>query len=112
MKSKEAGEAQKKTYWQEHIQAWEQSGLSQADFCKARSLALSTFQYWRRKIGQGCNDSPRFYPLAIMPSIEALDKSSPGILRVILGDRRFVLEIAEDFSEKALKKLIVILEQL
>ena len=40
MKSKEAEEAQKKTYWQEHIQAWEQSGLSQADF----SLALSTFQ--------------------------------------------------------------------
>lgn len=47
-----------------------------------------------------------------MPSIEALDKSSTGILRVILGDRRFVLEIGEDFSETTLKKLIVALEQL
>lgn len=109
MKNKET---EKKRYWQEHIQAWRQSGLSQANFCKARSLALSTFHYWRRKIGQGCNDSPRFYPLAVMPSIEALDKSSPGILRVILGDRRFVLEIGEDFAETTLKKLIVALEQL
>lgn len=109
MKNKET---EKKRYWQEHIQAWRQSGLSQANFCKARSLALSTFQYWRRKIGQGYNDSPRFYPLAVMPSIEALNQSSPGILRVILGDRRFVLEIGEDFSETTLKKLIVTLEQL
>ncbi len=112
MKSKEAGEAQKKTYWQEHIKAWKQSGLSQAHFCKVRFLALSTFQYWRKKIIQDSNDSPRFYPLAMMPSLEALDKSSPGILRVILGDRRFVLEIGEDFSETTLKKLIVALEQL
>lgn len=112
MKIKDSGETEKKRYWQEHIQAWRQSGLSQAHFCKARSLALSTFQYWRKKIGQGDNDSPRFYPLAVMPSIEALDKSSTGILRVILGDRRFVLEIGEDFSETTLKKLIVALEQL
>ena len=112
MKSKEAGEARKKTYWHEHIKAWKQSGLSQANFCKVRSLALSTFQYWRRKIGPSGNDSPRFYPLAVVPSLEALDKSSPGILRVILGDRRFVLEIGEDFSETTLKKLIVALEQL
>ena len=112
MKSKEGGEAQKKTYWQEHIQAWGQSGVSQAHYCKARSLPLSTFQYWRRKINQDSNDPPRFFPLAVMPSIEALDKSSPGKLRVILGDRRFVLEIGEDFSETTLKKLIVALEQL
>ena len=111
MKSKEAGAAQKKTYWQEHIQAWRQSGLSQEHFCKARSLALSTFQYWRRKIGEGSKDSPRFYPLAVMPSLEAPNKT-PGILRVILGDRRFVLEIGEDFSETTLKKLIVALELL
>jgi len=112
MKSKEAGDEQKKTYWQEHVKTWRQSGLSQANYCKVRSLALSTFQYWRRKINEDSNDPPRFYPLAVMPSIEALDKSLPGILRVILGDRRFVLEIGEDFSEKALKKLIVTLEQL
>jgi hypothetical protein len=111
MKSKEAGVTQKKTYWQEHIKSWRQSGLSQADFCKARSLALSTFQYWRRKISQGSNDSPRFYPLAVMPSIEAPNKT-PGILRVILGDRRFVVEIGEDFSETTLQKLIVALELL
>ena len=113
MKSKAAGDEQKKTYWQEHIKAWRQCGLSQAHYCKLRSLALSTFQYWRRKIIEDSNNEPPcFYPLAVMPSIEALDKSSPGILRVILGDRRFVLEIGEDFSEKALKKLIAALEQL
>lgn len=112
MKNEKAEVAEKRAYWQGHIEAWKQSGLSQIDFCKTRSLALSTFQFWRKKISQSSSAPPRFYPLAVLPSFETGDKPSSGLLRVILGNRRFVLEIGDDFSEEVLKKLIIVLEQL
>lgn len=38
--------ATKQTYWQTHLDAWGQSGLSQASYCKQHSLSLSSFGYW------------------------------------------------------------------
>ncbi len=36
----------KKAYWQQQIRNWKTSGLSQKQFCRRQSLALSTFSYW------------------------------------------------------------------
>lgn len=105
-------EQKKQACWQEHIQSWEQSGLSQEAYCKAQSLALSTFGYWRRKINHSSEDRPRFYPLAVMPSLEKQTKAPCGGLQLIIGEKRFLVEIGNDFSEQTLKRLIVTLEQL
>jgi len=32
-----------------HIKAWENSNLSQLDFCKKNGIALGTFGYWRKR---------------------------------------------------------------
>ena len=105
-------EQKKQACWQEHIQSWEQSGLSQEAYCKTKSLALSTFGYWRRKIIHSSADRPRFYPLALMPSFENQSKAQSGGLQLIIGEKRFLVEIGNDFSEQVLKRLIVTLEQL
>jgi len=105
-------EQNKQACWQEHIQCWEQSGLSQEAYCKAQALALSTFGYWRRKINHRSKDRPKFYPLAVMPSPEKQTKSPCGGLQLIIGEKRFLIEIGNDFSEQTLKRLISTLEQL
>lgn len=113
MKSRRSGTAQeKRNCWQEHIQAWKQGGLSQVDFCKAKGLALSTFQYWRKKMDQESHHPPRFYPVTVMPEPQTDDKVVCVGLRLILGERRFLLEIGDNFSDQALKRLILTLEQL
>ena len=114
MKNNQARTEQKKQacLWQEHIQSWEQSGLSQKAYCRAQSLALSTFGYWRRKISHRSKDRPRFYPLAVMPSPEKQAKAPCGGLQLIIGEKRFLVEIGNDFSEQTLKRLIVTLGQL
>lgn len=38
-----------KSNWPVLIEDWQRSGLSQAAFCKANDIALSTFQYYRYK---------------------------------------------------------------
>lgn len=36
--------------WQQHITAWQASGLSGMAYCKQHSLTYSRFVYWRRKL--------------------------------------------------------------
>lgn len=37
-------------YWRRAMVAQRHSGLTQAAFCRRNDLALSTFQYWRRRL--------------------------------------------------------------
>ena len=47
MKSKEA-------YWDRLFKGYEQSGLSQEDFCSEQGIPIAKFKYqWRKKIGTG-----------------------------------------------------------
>jgi hypothetical protein len=59
--------AEKEKFWQEHIDGWRSSGLSQQAYCRNNHLAMSTFGYWRRKlkVQMDKSDKPRFYPLAL-----------------------------------------------
>ena len=110
---KEIETTQKKvSYWQRHLQSWERSSLSQRDYCNANSLALSTFSYWRKKLGKNSADQPRFYPLAVVPDFSAVNEETTARLRLNLSRGRFQVEIQDDFSEQGLKRLIFTLEQL
>ena len=37
--------------WQHLVDEQARSGLSQAAFCAAHSLSVSTFQHWKRRLG-------------------------------------------------------------
>ena len=37
-------------FWQLHIAAWQQSGLTQKAYCEHQELRYSTFGYWVRKL--------------------------------------------------------------
>lgn len=37
-------------YWQQQVEAWRGSGLSQNQFCKNHELSYHRFVYWRRKL--------------------------------------------------------------
>ena len=38
-------------YWQGLVAAWEQSGLTQAEFCRRRGVKVGSFAWWKRKLG-------------------------------------------------------------
>lgn len=99
----------KKVYWQQQIRNWKTSGLSQKQFCRRQSLALSTFSYWKRRIELPEAEITKFYPLSIPPPITP--PADTGLL-LLVDRKRFAIEIKEVFSPTALKKLITVLEQL
>ena len=46
---------QKRKYWQQNIEAWKQSQLTQSEYCKQHNLSLASFGYWRTRINQASN---------------------------------------------------------
>ena len=48
-------------YWQEHIESWKRSGLSQAEYCRLNSLRLKNF--WYRKKQYNGKTSEQMYIL-------------------------------------------------
>lgn len=61
--------------WSALIERQAESGLSQRDFCVTEGLAVSTFTYWKRKLGKSPITKPRleadrplFTPVLEMPA--------------------------------------------
>ncbi|MEX2366618.1 MAG: hypothetical protein WD601_08435 [Pseudohongiellaceae bacterium] len=44
-------------FWTQHIQAWQQSGLSQAAYVQQHRLPLARFGYWKRKLDSKASQS-------------------------------------------------------
>jgi hypothetical protein len=59
---------QKHADWQQHLQAWETSGLTQSAYCEQHRLKLATFTYWRARLPRTDQTSPSSRPaLTLVP---------------------------------------------
>lgn len=104
-----ASQESKRDYWRQQIKTWKRSGLSQKQYCRSRSLALSTFCYWKRRLNNQQPATPKFYPLAIPASPQ--EPTEEGLV-LLVGPKQFQVQVKNDFSPATLKKLIATLEQL
>lgn len=101
-------------YWQEHIHSWEKSGTTQSSYCRENLLSLATFGYWRRKCSLKAipEQPPKFFPLSVKLPVPERQGAVLNVVRLILQDRRFLIEVEGDFSPSTLQRLVTTLEQL
>ncbi len=103
----------KSAFWRYHIDNHRRSSLSQVQYCRDHALALSTFQYWKRKLEtDGLQEKARFYPLTVQAAASKQHRLTPSGLTMRVSNDEVRVEIAEEFSAVALKKLLVVLRQL
>ncbi len=96
----------RQTFWRQHIADCEHSPLNLKQCCNKNGLALSTFSYWKKKLGKKEKEAPRFYSL-IVPQLPSSDKHADHSgLSLTLNSSKFRIELAEHFSANCLKKLI------
>ena len=69
----------KSELWQQHINLWRASGLSQVAFCKQHNLAMHNLQYWRKRLSSSA-ESVAAKPKALIPI--TVTSSSPARLRL------------------------------
>ena len=67
--------------WQDHITAWQGSGLSQTAYCKQREIKFHNFAYWHNRLGPAKAPSAKLMKLGAMPG------SSRVVMNLPLGVR-------------------------
>jgi hypothetical protein len=71
----------KAQFWQDHVTAWQGSGLSQTAYCKQHEIKFHNFAYWRNRL------SPVITPSAKLMKLGAMPVSSRVMMNLPLGVR-------------------------
>ena len=97
----------KRSQWQEHMERWQSSGLTQAEYCDRNGVKLSTFRYWRKRLA-----SPDT-PVTLVPVGFGRDGSASSAqeLTLVLGDR-YKVEVGDNFNSSTLARLVDTLARL
>ncbi|MBA2648945.1 MAG: hypothetical protein H0U75_04955 [Legionella sp.] len=74
----------KNKYWQDHIEKWSGSGLSQSAYCKENNLAYSTFSDYRRKFYDKNQELPEAINFISIPCPPKLNTTSAPALQLML----------------------------
>lgn len=85
--------------WLSIFQDWENSRMSQAQYCQVKGISKSTFGYWRKKLKGSVTSEPELIriPLVIEKSQSEFELSFPGGLK---------LKIPCDYEKESLLPLI------
>jgi transposase-like protein len=100
------------THWQNLINEWTNSGLSQAAFCRTRGIAHSNFFNWRKRLSQQKSlpaPTSLFAPIEIKQEESKLCKVSLSTPVVLLLKNNVRLEITSSIDKAALKLVFDVL---
>ena len=106
--SKKPSASHLKRFYQRHIERWQQSQLSQVEYCRKNELIPHRFTYWKRRLAKDQTSSTTFVPVALVPNFSA--SSSAKIDLVIAGG--FKIQVGPGFDAATLKQLIHTLRSL
>jgi hypothetical protein len=91
---------QRRSFWENHIEQWQKSGLSQAAYCRSHQIQAHRFYYWRRRM-PAFQDRVSFLPVALSPSPA---KPHPTIR--IHTPNGFIIEIEDHNGSFKIESLI------
>jgi hypothetical protein len=98
----------KRRIWQEHIERWQHSGLSQVAYCREYELKPHQFTYWKNRI-VGTDTGLSFVPLRFSQNLPMAVAASTFNLFTPNGYR---IEVGTGFDPLTLKQLISAVQSL
>ncbi|MBN2889633.1 MAG: IS66 family insertion sequence element accessory protein TnpB [Deltaproteobacteria bacterium] len=100
----------KQKFWSTHIDAWQQSGLSQAEYCRRQGLKSYQLSYWVNRKPCRSDSLPALVEVALPKSTAALIPGESGLrLLTRFGEQ---LRIDNGFSPETLEKVVLVLRRL
>ena len=99
---------EKREFWKELIHHWQESGLTQTDYCRTHNLTTHQFSYWKKKIIKPPEPSVSLVQVNMNPAFSAMPGSP---LRLVINDQ-YRIEVDRDFDPVALNQLLATLRQL
>ena len=107
-KSREQIIREKRRFWKAHIEAWQKSGYSQAEYCRHSNLIYHRLIYWKAKFSKEKRNQVAFVPVPV--PIENQQELQDTALILNLQNDRFRIEISQAFCGKTLSRLVAVLE--
>ena len=101
---------QKRAYWKQHIDSWQQTGLSQAEYCRRHNLRHHQLVYWKKRFVK-TETQVSFAALKLDDLLNIPCQSEQASLFLLINDH-FKIEIRSGFDAQLLRQLIFALRGL
>ena len=86
---------------QQHIDAWNQSGLSQQDYCKQTGINYYTFNSWITKMHMKPSGAVKFMPVEIAPYNQPASQK----FATLTMSNQTIIELHQSVSAHFIKQL-------
>jgi len=98
---------EKRKFWEKQIQNWQESNLTQSEYCRKNNLILHRFGYWKRRIVKSVAPQVSLVQVDMKANINSNPiYTSP--LRLVFGNK-FHIKIDRGFDPVTLRQLLCIL---
>ena len=101
---------QKRSYWKQHIDAWQETGLTQVEYCRQHNLKHHQLVYWKKRFLKTEADVS-FVPIKLEDLLDIPAPSESASLSLVVNNH-FKIEIRPGFDVQLLRQLIFALRGL
>ncbi len=101
---------QKRTYWKQQIDSWQQTGLTQTEYCRRHNLKHHQLVYWKKRFSR-TETQVSFAALKLDNLLDIPRQPQHAPLCLIINDS-FKIEIRAGFDAQLLRQLIFALQAL
>jgi hypothetical protein len=101
---------QKRTYWKQHIDNWQETGLTQAEYCRRNNLKHHQLVYWKKRFLK-TETEVSFVPLKLEDLLDMPEQADHSALFLVINNH-FKIEIRRGFDAQLLRQLILALREL
>ncbi len=98
---------QKRSYWKQHIDSWQQTGLTQAEYCRKHNLKHHQLVYWRKRFLKTETDVS-FVPIKLEDLLDLSARQHRASLILVINNQ-FKIEIKAGFDAQLLRQVIIAL---
>ena len=101
---------QKRSYWKQHIDSWQVTGLTQAEYCRRHNLKHHPLDYWKKRFSH-TETGVSFVPLKLEDLLDRPAQPDRDSFCLVL-DNHFKVVIKAGFDAQLLRQLIFALRGL
>jgi hypothetical protein len=101
---------QKRTYWKQHIESWQETGLTQTEYCRRHNLKHHQLVYWKKRFLKTETDVS-FVPVKLEDLLDIPPQPERASLSLVVNNH-FKIEIRAGFDAQLLRQLIFALRGL
>jgi len=95
---------QKRSYWKQHIDSWQQTGLTQVEYCRQHNLKHHQLVYWKKRFLKA-ETVVSFVPLKLEDLLDIPTQPDRASLCLVINNH-FKIEIRAGFDPQLLRQLI------